>query len=170
MKKTSILSILLVFFAAIIVIGLFGDKIKIYDEEIEVESVEWISTEYENDSKLYTVKKYTLEEKEEKKKQNPDFDFDAELIVKVETGVILNFKFVCLPSNATHTELDFYIDENDASKKGIKRIDLGNNETSLEFPNTNSSITLKTFTTDGLKTTYSIKINLISPSLFPGLM
>ena len=164
MKKTSILSIFLVFFAAILIIGLFGDKIKIYDEEIEVEKVEWLSNAYENNS-IYTVTKYTKEEKEEM-----NLEIDAELKVKVETGVKLNFKFVCLPENATHTDLDFYIDEKTAESKGIKKIDLGNNETSLEFPKTNLSITLKAFTTDGLKTSYSIKINLISPSLFPGLV
>lgn len=161
MKKTSILSIFLVFFAAIIIVGLFGDKIKIYDEEIEVEKIEWISTEYENNS-MYTVKKYTKEDKE----KDPKIKYDAELIVRVETGLTLNIKFVCLPANATHTDLDFYNEE----KTGITRNDLGENTTSLVFDKTNISTTLFAITTDGLKTSYSIKINLVSPSLFPGII
>ena len=160
MKKTSILSIFLVFFVAVIIIGLFGDKIKVYDEEIEVEKIEWLTTEFENNS-IYTLKTYTEEEKEQS-----NLEFDAELKVKISTGLTINFKFICLPANATHTELAFYNEE----KQGITRVDLENNETSLVFEDTNMSTTLKAFTTDGLKTTYSIKINLISSSLFPGIL
>ena len=81
-------------------------------------------------------------------------------------GLTLNIKFVCLPANATHTDLDFYNEE----KTGITRNDLGENTTSLVFDKTNISTTLFAITTDGLKTSYSIKINLVSPSLFPGII
>lgn len=161
MKKTSIISVFLVFFIAIIIVGMFGDKIKIYDEEVEVEKIEWISTEYENNPAMYTVKKYTEKDKE----KDPKITFDASLTVKIETGVTLNIKFICLPTHATHTELEFF----NESKNGITRQDLGENTTSITFEKTNISTTLYAVTTDGMKTSYSIKINLISSTLFPGL-
>ena len=123
MKKTSILSIFLVFLASILLVGFFGNKIQIYDEEKEVESIEWVSAEYENNENFKVVK-YSKEDKEKNQ-----LKYDAQLFCFVEGNVTITIKCICLPTDATNTNLVFYADY----PSSVSNTVLGNGEISLSF-------------------------------------
>lgn len=159
MKKTSIIAIAIVYLVAIILVGFFGIRMKVYDPVIYVEKIAWNASEYEN-NKLFSVSKYTLEEKE-----NNGYLYDASIkYVSYDEvkNLALNFKFSCDPSNATNTKLTYSINtENDKVKIEVK----GDNTVDVIF-NMGTSVMLTAKSTDGKEASYTVNIDVVDFSMF----
>ena len=162
MKKTSVISIFIVFLLSIVIVGFFGVRMKVYDPIIYVSGITWDSSEFEKDKVSFFVKKYTEEEKEE---QSIDFDARLDYYLMGFNGPIeLNIKCRPNPENATNPNLNYYFDN---TGKDVQKAILPDNTVDIMF-NEPVGITLYVASTDGRNVTYTIRINVIDESsIFP---
>ncbi len=105
MKKSVVIAIGIVYIVAIIVVGLFGQKLHIYDPTIYAERVICQSEDY---------KEYTEEEKEKRKADG--------CITKVGFSVGMKVELKCqvLPNNATYKELNYLYDQTQFNDEIVK--------------------------------------------------
>ena len=162
MKKTSVISIFIVFLLSIVIVGFFGVRMKVYDPIIYVSGITWDSSEFEKDKVSFFVKKYTEEEKEEQ-----SINFDARLdyyLMGFDGPIKLNIKCRPNPENATNPNLNYYFDN---TGKDVQKVILSDNTVDIMF-NEPVGITLYVASTDGRNVTYTIRINVIDESMiFP---
>lgn len=156
MKKTSIFSILIVFIAAVFMVGFLGTKYTA-DEIIEVESISWFSDDLENEG--YKIVKYTEEEKEELKISH-DALLEAPFEKELES-LTIHIICLCKPNNADNKKLDFTFE----ATKGVSMNVVSDNEADIIFTGP-AEISLNVKSTDGLKISYTIKINIFDEDKF----
>lgn len=94
MKKSVIIAILIVYIASILAVGFFGIKMKVYDENVYVSSIECLSDNY----KAY----------DEIKKDGICGEIKVEF---KEKGMRIDLVCRCNPSNATNQDLEYRFDE-----------------------------------------------------------
>lgn len=91
MKKSVIISIGIVYIIAILVVGLFGQKIHVYDPTVYATSIECKSENYVEYSP------------EEKAKRNAD----GGITVQFVKGMRIDLKCQVVPNNTTNQDLDY---------------------------------------------------------------
>ena len=92
MKKSTIITILIVYLAAILAVGFFGVKMKVYDEKVYATDIECLSENY---------KPY----EESKDGVNGEIKID-----KYVHGMRIDLLCRCVPSNVTNSDLEYRYD------------------------------------------------------------
>lgn len=141
MKKSVILTILIIYVIAIFVVGLIGQKLKIYNPTVYVEKIECISEEYKeyDDSSTYKEKGYS-----------------GYINANYKEGLKVYIKCRVNPANATYKDLEYICESSICS---IEKDNDG--YATLTFTNS-GSVDVIVKTTDGQNKTLKIKINAIN--------
>ena len=150
MKKISIVSVVIVYILAFIVVGFFGIELKVEDPVIYATNIEWDSKELEKDNHIKITK---YEEKTN--------GVNAKLVYKytesISGGLKINFKTYCKPLEATNTKLSYYMDP----LEGVYKYEVrGDNTVDVTFyEEVVTKLLVKT--TDGSNITYIIDLLII---------
>jgi len=146
MKKSVIFTILIIYVFAIFIVGLIGQKLKVYEPTIFVEKIECISEDF----------KYYDENHMQAKKGYLGYITKNSFVV----GMKVQIKCRVVPANATYKELNYICE----SKICTKEVD-SDGYLVLTFENS-GSVDVIVQTTDGKPTSIKIKINIIDLSDF----
>ena len=159
MKKSSVIAVALIYLVAIIIVGLFGVRLKVYNPVVYVDKIVWDYKEYDNkkqDGYTYKVKLTT----EEEKKQG--VDYDAHLKCWTYSSIdnlLINIKCHVEPFNATNTKLNYYLN---VSEKVDVSINVKDDNTADIVFNEGTATYLSVKSTDGRDLIYTIYIEVIS--------
>lgn len=143
MKKSVILTLFVVYFASICIVGFYGAKTRVYDETKRVEKIVCTTAMYFNSDKDANIDIQNISENDKRlepykglKNQTGDRrvdyyfirEFSAEELAK---GAILVLRFDVTPHDATESRIDYGDVVSDAAKSGYGFID--NNDGTVTF-------------------------------------
>ena len=143
MKKSVILTLFLVYFASIFIVGFYGAKTRVYDETKKVESIVCVSPFYYTNDRNANIDIQNIDENDKTlapylglKNQNGDKRVDYYFIreftaEELEKGAMLVLRFDVVPHDATENRIDYGNVENDAQKSGYGFTD--NNDGTVTF-------------------------------------
>lgn len=102
MKKSVVLTIGIIYLFAIVIVGFIGIKMKVYNANVYVESIECISSGY-------------TEYKEGSLDRNQGYS--GYISTKYEKGLVVLLKCKIFPENATEKDLEYIYDKNQSTYK-----------------------------------------------------
>lgn len=146
MKKSVILTILVMYLFAIIIVGFVGVKLKIYDETRYVEKI------------ICTNSKYVeLSESEKDKLESTGEEiYDGYIFVLYTEGLKVDLKFDVLPENANNKKLNFVYPQSD----GFTLENTSDTSAILSFSKPDS-VTIRVTSNDNSGVSIVIKVSAI---------
>ena len=105
MKKSVIISILLIYIVAIVVVGTLGQKLQVYNPIVYVESIEC------------NTENYNTYSEQDKEKQNAD----GFIWMPFSKDVRIDLKCWALPNNATNKDLNYLFDDKNNKKMDLEK-------------------------------------------------
>ena len=123
MKKSVIISIVIIYLLAIVTVGFIGIAQKVYDEVVYVEKIECINDDYQ---------------------EKPSNDIDGEIIVPKGANQVV-IKCRAIPANATNTKLSY---EANKPEDQIVVVDNGDGTATVHFKKNINAVIITIKSTD----------------------
>ena len=131
MKKSVILSIIVIYVASFFIVGFFGERSKVYDQKVKVESIECVMAKSENNIDTSTTENPVFKSLGETEHIAYVFErsFSA---ADVTNGLQVTLEFKVLPRTATNTNISYTLSRNVDDAANSASADSASTDTSVE--------------------------------------